>query len=664
LEMDALAISFESAHELLHRPALGRTDRIDIPWKEEFLDKPLFPLTYPQFYELWMRCLLVIGCRKTIRPYALRVGAGARMDGMLPPDTDRRQMSDCQLTPIADSLSSALRNYVMNHSGAIFETDYQTGVVRPNLAALAFGPKAVRRDETLFNDLRNMTLTRDEGAPISVSKEKIAEFQGRKDIARFRAEIQAATDQGEKNRLHRQIKSTIETCKKLQLDADRQAYFEEADRLRLRGLEPEPTLGAGGPGIAAPVAALLSRLRLQDESEPLTIDTSISELYIEAQRLHLSSIALSLPRQVPEQVAASKPQRAPQAPETAAASKPHRDSCCFVCSKGYVNRSCLTRHFRNKHLADGTFDKPFACRECKRAGATEVVVHGPAQWCNHLEHTHGLIHTPSVNPGASPRDRPSNPPLICLLCETPMASASTLLDHMNRTEIPRYRKGLSVACGACAREGQVDVKPMSIWEWLTHARAVHKWSLPHAEPCLLCGHLCTPGPGFRKHFTAQHSHGLGKPLECAACVASAMPAGGMQEIHGFEELLRHAMDKHSGPAVAGEKRKRDGNMDSECTAPAAKRKEGGNDDECTAPAAKRKRLATRKRAAKQNVTYKKERSSFIVYDTDSDLCHDVIICASTVDEQQKCYLEENHTGPSVILNPDFLRHVDPALLAP
>jgi hypothetical protein len=466
MEMDALAISFKSAHELLHRPALGKTDRIDIPWKEEFLDKPLFPLTYPQFYELWTRCLLVIGCRKTIRPYALRVGAGARMDGMLLPDTDRRQMSDCQLTPIADSLSSALRNYVMNHSGAIFETDYQTGVVRPNLAALAFGPKAVRRDEPLFNDLRNMTLTRDEGAPISVSKEKIAEFLGRKDIARFRAEIQASTDPGEKNRLHRQIRSTIETCKKLQLDTDRQAYFEEADRLRLRGLEPEPTPGAGGPGMAAPVAALLSRLRLQDEGEPLTIDTSTSERYIEAQRLHLSSIAPSLPRQVAEQVAASKPQR---------------DSCCFICSKGYINRSCLTRHFRDKHLVYGTFDKPFACRECKRAGPTEVVIHGPAQWCNHLEHTHGLIHTPSVNPGASPRDCPSNSPLICLLCETPMASASTLLDHMNGTEIPRYRKGLFVACGACAREGQVDVKPMSIWEWLTHARAVHKWSLPRME---------------------------------------------------------------------------------------------------------------------------------------------------------------------------------------
>ncbi len=77
----------------------------------------------------------------------------------------------------------------MGHLGTIFETDYQTGVVRPHLPALAFRPKAVRRDETLFDDLRNMSLIRDEGAPISVSRECIAKFQKRINIAKLRAEI-------------------------------------------------------------------------------------------------------------------------------------------------------------------------------------------------------------------------------------------------------------------------------------------------------------------------------------------------------------------------------------------------------------------------------------------------------------------------------------------
>lgn len=44
--------------------------------------------------------------------------------------------------------------------------DYQTAVVRSNLAVIAFRPKAVRQDKSLFNDLRNMTLSQDEGAPV------------------------------------------------------------------------------------------------------------------------------------------------------------------------------------------------------------------------------------------------------------------------------------------------------------------------------------------------------------------------------------------------------------------------------------------------------------------------------------------------------------------
>ncbi len=92
IQMDALDldVSYRSLRELLQRPRLGETGRIDIPWKEEFLKKPLFPLKYADFWAIWHRCLYVIGSRKDIRPYSLRVGAGARMDGMLLPDTYRR----------------------------------------------------------------------------------------------------------------------------------------------------------------------------------------------------------------------------------------------------------------------------------------------------------------------------------------------------------------------------------------------------------------------------------------------------------------------------------------------------------------------------------------------------------------------------------------------
>ncbi|KAH6635841.1 hypothetical protein F5144DRAFT_159177 [Chaetomium tenue] len=114
----------------------------------------------------------------------MRVAAGARMDEYLVP---------------------ALRNYVMSHTKGVFETKYMTARVRPNLARVAFGLKAVREDKALFNELRNMSQTRDDGAPISVPEAEIAKFKERRDVAELRAQIQASTDKPEKNKLRSQI---------------------------------------------------------------------------------------------------------------------------------------------------------------------------------------------------------------------------------------------------------------------------------------------------------------------------------------------------------------------------------------------------------------------------------------------------------------------------
>ncbi|AEO60976.1 hypothetical protein MYCTH_2310759 [Thermothelomyces thermophilus ATCC 42464] len=156
-----------------------------------------------------------------------------------------------------------------------------------------------------------------------------------------------------------------------------------------------------------------------------------------------------------------------------------------------------------------------------------------------------------------------------------------------------------------------------------------------------------------------------------------MPAGEMKGTYDFEDLLRHGVEKHllgqSAADVAGRKRKRDGDMDGEYIVPAAKRTKGGGNGKCPAPAARRTESdgdrecpapAKRTRAARHNVAYKKEPSPVPIYDADNDLCVDVIICASTVDEQQPCHLTKNHVGSSAALDLDFLGHVDPALLPP
>jgi hypothetical protein len=128
--------------------------------------------------------------------------------------------------------------------------------------------------------------------------------------------------------------------------------------------------------------------------------------------------------------------------------------------------------------------------------------------------------------------------------------------------------------------------------------------------------------------------------------------------------------EYTAPATKSTK----GDGDAECPAPSAKSTEGDGDGKCPAPAARRIESdgnrecpappTKRKRAARHNVAYKKELSPVVIYDADSDPCEDVIICASTVDEQQTCHLTKNHMGSSAALDPEFLGHVDPALLAP
>jgi hypothetical protein len=166
-----------------------------------------------------------------------------------------------------------------------------------------------------------------------------------------------------------------------------------------------------------------------------------------------------------------------------------------------------------------------------------------------------------------------------------------------------------------------------------------------------------------------------------------MPAGEAPRINGFEELLRHTVEKHpSGqavPSTVGGKCKRDGDIIDGYTAPAVKRTKGDGDGKCSAPAARhtegdvdaeypapaarhtvsggeRERPdppANRKRAAGHKVAYKKELSSVAIHNVDSDPYEDAIICASTINEQQTM-------DSSAALDSKFLGNVDPALLAP
>ncbi|KAI3400990.1 hypothetical protein diail_1198 [Diaporthe ilicicola] len=126
---DAFYPSFDSVHSLLSRPNLEHTKCVPLKWKDDALDREIFPLTYNRFGELWRRTILVAGYPERIRPYSIRVGAGS-------------------------VFTHALRNYILSHTSVVFGRSYQARHIRENLMA-ALTPEA-DRDEELFQLLRHI----------------------------------------------------------------------------------------------------------------------------------------------------------------------------------------------------------------------------------------------------------------------------------------------------------------------------------------------------------------------------------------------------------------------------------------------------------------------------------------------------------------------------
>lgn len=80
---DAFEPSFRSINELLSRPHLEHTDYLPLKWKDEVLEKPIIDLSYFLYWTLWNRIIHVCCLRTGLRPYSLRVGTGARLDGII-----------------------------------------------------------------------------------------------------------------------------------------------------------------------------------------------------------------------------------------------------------------------------------------------------------------------------------------------------------------------------------------------------------------------------------------------------------------------------------------------------------------------------------------------------------------------------------------------------
>jgi hypothetical protein len=82
LEDNAFLGNYKTVSELFSRPDLGDVDYIELPWKPgpDIMNRKVFPMSYVTYNNTWHRLCLAAGFRELPRLYALRVGAGARLD--------------------------------------------------------------------------------------------------------------------------------------------------------------------------------------------------------------------------------------------------------------------------------------------------------------------------------------------------------------------------------------------------------------------------------------------------------------------------------------------------------------------------------------------------------------------------------------------------------
>lgn len=496
---DAFEPSFESVDALLRRPALEGVDFLPLKWKKEMLDRPIFPLAYSSFNYLWHRTCLVAGFREDSRIYALRVGAGARLDGVL---------------------SDALRNYILSNTTQVFQGSYQTKRVREDLMGLAFGSMA-GRNNALFQRLRNMSLQRDANAPIGPSEEDLREFEQRKDVCDLRGSLEAAKRAGDRKAataLDGQLRYIIKILSSLKVQEKRAEYFSRVDGLRALGLPTvgtpaartagsapgEGAAGKGAPGKVAPrkrsrdaaaaVARFLqSRTRDVDEHRPFeqcserfmnllvgyltrrpeadpSLDAETSER--EADDVGRATREEDKEDEKDEAGNAEGEQGAlPSSTRTKGTRGRKEQPRCLLGCGVYCRRSELTKHYKKIHVKNGTFKQPFWCPECRRLGMEDSWISGgESAWSNHVETVHDKIHAPYFPSYSTPAEDPSR----CLICSSSFLPGRGLTRHFRLIHV--RKEGMfeqPFPCPECRRQGKEDTWIDGLSAWPGHVASVH-----------------------------------------------------------------------------------------------------------------------------------------------------------------------------------------------
>ncbi|KUI64507.1 Mitosis inhibitor protein kinase mik1 [Cytospora mali] len=500
---------FDSAEDLLERPLMEKhVQSIQLPWKKDLREKEIFPISYREYWDIFTRTLLVAGYPKSIRPYAVRVGAGSRLDGVLTP---------------------AFRNYLFSHSSSMFERSYQPRHVKQDLLSL-LAPEAQAEDAgDLFRILRNSSLQCDPLAPIDVSQEDIVHWKNTREDMRG---LLSSNDYKKSTR----VRVLVKKLSRAHITGQRRQYFEESNRRRALGqttddlhtVRPKLRTSRGGESLEEAITQhfqhnsdsddppdpghklsylemLVAYLRKKPQIVPTCficcgentlqatgsagegVFNSWQEVWKHSNKAHRSTQMWPLPCPECNRLGYERSYQIANLGEWCSHVHEHhapRDKAPYRCLLGcqtFANQTALREHLINCHYWLWVVVEPFPCPECCRLGLEKCIISDSAEWRRHIE-SH---HDPKLLPPMTKASNPTQTVHRCLLCIDKSYPTKTGLSlHNTNIHVKGDEFASPFPCPECRRLAKVDsiISDLNEWcnhiqnreEWVVHCAAVHR----------------------------------------------------------------------------------------------------------------------------------------------------------------------------------------------
>lgn len=471
--------------------------------------------------------------------------------------------------------SSALRNWVMSHTNTMFEAQYQTSRLREDLLQAAFGQRTGCDNTHLFAFLRNMSISRDQNAPVDLAPDDWAGFNNRKDVIRLEdamEKVQAAKDQAISNNDKEEMATLTELLRllrsrhrylrhawaKLKLLEIRRKYFEEADRARALGDEP-PKVITTVSNRTAGIRALKSNAQTAgqiiqhvDRKWNVSSDDDDHGRYIDllvAYGKGCSKADLDLWEDEYDNTEDDEDDDTDENDDyekdedrkyDIGAGEEEETWKCIICDSNFSSRKTLTSHFE-KHKKAQYFNikKPRRCPECRKDKKKKkedcLVESGLLAWFNHLERFHGPYCLPYASADLKDVAKFPCPFSICNskgkhklfnsrgLTGHLSKSHAAEIDNRNKDKFKaEVRCAQCCSCKRCISQGAGHgVLVNGISEWKRHFAMFHADENRTLYQCFICQEVTrTPG-GLKSHFWNLHEKREGyfeKPFSCPECV--------------------------------------------------------------------------------------------------------------------------------------------------